>query len=159
MGHLNTGLPLPHWIYIHIERIYVYIHTHTHTHTHTYNFFFFCELRASCLLGRTLSLEPCPPTLQPFLVIFKIRSCFMHRPAWTSILFVLSCVAGMAGAHHHAQPLKEMEPHHFFALAGLKLWSSWSLISAANIVGIIGFRAILFFFLWCWGWDLGPQLW
>jgi hypothetical protein len=50
------------------------------------------------------------------LVIFEILlSCFIPEPAWIMILlFVLSCVAGMTGAHHCDQSLDDMwYPHHF----------------------------------------------
>jgi hypothetical protein len=42
------------------------------------------------------------------LVIFGIVSCFMLEPAWTVILLiVLSCVLGMTGSCHCAQPSVE----------------------------------------------------
>jgi hypothetical protein len=43
------------------------------------------------------------------LVIFEVGSCFLPWPAWSLILlFMLPCIAGMAGARHHTQPLVEM---------------------------------------------------
>jgi hypothetical protein len=51
-----------------------------------------------------------------FVGYFDIGSCFILGLAWTVILlFVLSCVAGMTGVHHHIQPLLEMESCEVFA--------------------------------------------
>jgi hypothetical protein len=61
------------------------------------------------------------------LVIFEMGSCRVPRPAWTSILlFLLSCVAGMAAEYHRAQLLVEMGSHELFAWFGFWLPASWS---------------------------------
>jgi hypothetical protein len=38
-------------------------------------------------------------------------------------LFVLSCIVGITGMHHHTQPLVEMGLANVFALAGMVILS------------------------------------
>jgi hypothetical protein len=61
------------------------------------------ELRASHLLGRRCTAWATPPALFG-LIILKIGSHFLSRPAWIMILLCYaSQYSWMAGAHHHAQ--------------------------------------------------------
>jgi hypothetical protein len=56
------------------------------------------------------------------MVIFLVGSHFMPRLSWTTILlFVLLHVPGMAGAHHHTQPLVEIGSQELFTRASHKL--------------------------------------
>jgi hypothetical protein len=61
------------------------------------------------------------------LVIFETGSHFLPRLAWTTILFVLPCIAGMTGVPLH-QLLVEMGSPELFAKAGL--------ISASKYLGL-----------------------
>jgi hypothetical protein len=72
-------------------------------------FFFFLhycsfELRTSCLLGRHSTAWATPLALIT-LVILKISSHFLPRPACTVALFIVPTIAGVTGMPHHAQLL------------------------------------------------------
>jgi hypothetical protein len=71
------------------------------------------------LLGRCSTTLAKPLTLLA-LVIFEIESYFMPGPLGPLLfLFVLPCVAGIKGMHHHTQTWVEMEFQKLFTLATL----------------------------------------
>jgi hypothetical protein len=72
----------------------------------------------------------CLPSLLT-LVIFEIRSVCMSRLSWTTILFVLPRIGGMAGMYYCAQPLVEMGVSWTF---WLELAWTWSLLTSASQV-------------------------
>jgi hypothetical protein len=67
----------------------------------------------------------CEPPAPGTLIILKKESGFMPGlPFTTILLFVLPCLVGMKGAHHHPQPLVEMGFWELFGWASLELQSS-----------------------------------
>jgi hypothetical protein len=81
-----------------------------------HHFILFCfpllrvELRASHLLGRCSTTWATPLTLSVLLFLRQVL-ILCSGPTWTTILFVLPCVAGKTGTHHWIHLLFEMGSH------------------------------------------------
>jgi hypothetical protein len=67
------------------------------------------------------------------LVILEIESCYMHRPLWTAILFVLPHITGLICVHHCTQLLLEMEVSWTFVQTSFKLQIPLSTSQIAEI--------------------------
>jgi hypothetical protein len=63
-----------------------------------FSFWWYWGLNSGLALARHVVYHLSHSASLPALVISETGSCFMHRSAWTRILFVLPNVAGMTGA-------------------------------------------------------------
>jgi hypothetical protein len=87
--HCNLSISLEMWYFLHISQFWDFYKMETTVTMQEMLFFFLVvvlgfELRALYLLGRSSTAGTMPPALFA-LIILDIGSCFLPRPAWTSI--------------------------------------------------------------------------